>query len=278
MPSQEEAVGLGAVSVNDSVPTPSAVANPAASPSLSAFTGFKPDSASALAAAEDNAVAAAAALSTLPPRLLSPPSVGSPTGLTLRALPRRHAWVAAGDGADHALPHVPTPLSSSSSSDSYNHIPASHIVDGASTSGDCAAEAAAAGTSADVLDVVDDGDVAHDDDEEHEEEEDAANGWRVVAGAASMMFVTLGLVYSFGVVQAELIARGFASASALGWASSLSLSLMPLLAVPCNTAVRRTGHRSTALAGAVLLSAGFLALSWAVGGDDGSGGSLAGLF
>lgn len=46
--------------------------------------------------------------------------------------------------------------------------------------------------------------------------EGGAEGWIVVAGCATMFFVVLGLLYSFGVIAAELTKRRLASSSTLG--------------------------------------------------------------
>ncbi|KAI9324266.1 major facilitator superfamily domain-containing protein [Zopfochytrium polystomum] len=104
------------------------------------------------------------------------------------------------------------------------------------------------------------------------DDEDPARGWPVVFGASAMLFVTLGLVYSFGIVQDILISARFASASVLGWASSLSIVMMPVLAVPCTNAVHRFGNRAASIAGSLLLAAGYLCMSWAVGSATDSPG------
>jgi MFS family permease len=96
------------------------------------------------------------------------------------------------------------------------------------------------------------------------EEEGGRTGWIVVAAATSIFFVTLGLVYSFGVMQNELIARGVASSSTLGWISSVTVVQVSFLSIPCNKVVRWLGHRRTGLIGALLVGTGYTTTSWAL--------------
>ena len=86
--------------------------------------------------------------------------------------------------------------------------------------------------------------------------------WTVVMGSAVIFFVTLGLIYSFGVLQAELIARHYATASTLGWVSSTTVVLPPLLALPITSLVRRMSNRFVALLGALCTGLGYIATSY----------------
>ena len=93
-------------------------------------------------------------------------------------------------------------------------------------------------------------------------EDGGKTGWMVVAGASTMFFVTLGLVYSFGVMQDELVNRGVASSSTLGWVSSVTVVQNSLLSFPCNSVVRRFGNRRAGFIGALLVGTGYLSTSW----------------
>jgi hypothetical protein len=93
-------------------------------------------------------------------------------------------------------------------------------------------------------------------------EEGGLWGWTVVVGSSIIFFVTLGLVYSFGVLQAELIARHYASASTLGWVSSTTVVITPLLAVPITTLIRQTSNRFVALLGGLCTGFGYIATSY----------------
>lgn len=86
-------------------------------------------------------------------------------------------------------------------------------------------------------------------------------GWRVVICASVYFFFTLGLVYSFGVIQQTLIAAGAADTATLGWISSLTVIPMPILSVPFTKAVARYGNRAVASAGAICVSVGYACLS-----------------
>lgn len=86
-------------------------------------------------------------------------------------------------------------------------------------------------------------------------------GWRVVICAALYFFFTLGLVYSFGIIQEDLISAGASDAATLGWISSLTIIPMPIFSIPFTKAVARFGNRSVAAAGAICTSVGYVCLS-----------------
>lgn len=88
-------------------------------------------------------------------------------------------------------------------------------------------------------------------------------GWLVLASCTTIFFVTLGLVYSFGVMQAVLISRKYASASTLGWVSSLVVVCVSGLALPCTAVVAHLGSRNTALIAGIMIGASQLATSFA---------------
>lgn len=87
-------------------------------------------------------------------------------------------------------------------------------------------------------------------------------GWTVVVGSAVIFFVTLGLVYSFGVLQAELISRHYSKASTLGWVSSTTVVLAPVLAIPITHIIRATSNRLVAFLGALCTGIGYIATSY----------------
>lgn len=87
-------------------------------------------------------------------------------------------------------------------------------------------------------------------------------GWIVVAGSTTIFFVVLGLVYSFGVMQSELLRRNYASSSTLGWVSSTTVVFMPLLAIPVTASIKLTSNRTIALLGSLCTGLGYLATSF----------------
>ncbi len=106
------------------------------------------------------------------------------------------------------------------------------------------------------------GQVTSPEDAEPEDAEPGLDGWLVVAASCVCFFVTLGLVYSWGVTQNTLVQRGFASSSVLGWVSSMSVIYLSLLAVPLQSAVLKFGNRAVAFVGALTAGAGYIATSF----------------
>jgi MFS family permease len=100
------------------------------------------------------------------------------------------------------------------------------------------------------------------DEQGESEQEGGLWGWTVVMGSSVIFFVTLGLIYSFGILQAELIARRYANASLLGWISSATVVMTPLLALPITSLIRRTSNRFAALLGALCTGFGYIATSY----------------
>lgn len=105
-------------------------------------------------------------------------------------------------------------------------------------------------------------DVADQDADQPPFKEGGIQGWTVVAGSTTMFFVVLGLVYSFGVLQSELLHRGYASSSTLGWVSSTTTCLMPLLSIPITALIRCTSNRFVGLLGALCTGFGYIATSY----------------
>lgn len=86
-------------------------------------------------------------------------------------------------------------------------------------------------------------------------------GWRVVICASLYFFFTLGLVYSFGIIQEALVSAGASDAATLGWISSLTVIPMPIFSIPFTKAVARYGNRAVAAMGAICTSVGYACLS-----------------
>ncbi|PWN97536.1 MFS general substrate transporter [Tilletiopsis washingtonensis] len=89
-------------------------------------------------------------------------------------------------------------------------------------------------------------------------------GWLVVAGCTTFFFVVLGLIYSFGIVQAELAHRGVASSATLGWLASLSVVLSSVFALPFTALVARIGNARSGLVAALCVGGGYVLLSYAL--------------
>lgn len=92
---------------------------------------------------------------------------------------------------------------------------------------------------------------------------DSWRGWVVVAASASSLFVFMGVIYSWGILQANLAHNNSnMSLTTPTFVGSLATSFMTSICVFVGEAVRRFGYRETAVAGAILLGLGEFASSW----------------
>ena len=91
---------------------------------------------------------------------------------------------------------------------------------------------------------------------------DSWRGWVIVAASASSLFVFMGVIYSWGILQADLARKSHMSLTTLTFVGSLATSFMTSICIFVGKAVRKFGYRKTAIAGAVLLGLGEFASSW----------------
>jgi MFS family permease len=91
---------------------------------------------------------------------------------------------------------------------------------------------------------------------------DCWRGWLVVIAAACSLFVYLGIIYSWGVLQVQLLESTSSSLTILTFIGSLATSFMVSISIPTGLIIRRWGYRRTALIGAVLMGLGELLTSW----------------
>ncbi|KYK57301.1 monocarboxylate transporter [Drechmeria coniospora] len=101
--------------------------------------------------------------------------------------------------------------------------------------------------------------------EEHDALVDSWRGWIVVAASSSSLFMYMGVIYSWGILQAEISMTTSVSLTHLTLVGSLATSFMCSICIFVGKAIRRFGYRKVALTGAVLLGLGELLSSWAVG-------------
>jgi len=93
---------------------------------------------------------------------------------------------------------------------------------------------------------------------------DTWRGWIVVAAASCSLFMYMGVIYSWGILQARLAdTRGY-SLTKLTFVGSLAASFMVSLCILVGKLVRKYGYRKVALAGAVFLGLGEFLSSWLV--------------
>lgn len=96
----------------------------------------------------------------------------------------------------------------------------------------------------------------------HQYEMDTWRGWVVVAAASSSLFVYMGVIYSWGILQAQLAQQESLSLTSLTFVGSLATSCMCSLCIPVGKVVRRFGYQKTAMAGALFLGLGEFLSSW----------------
>ncbi|KAJ5666987.1 hypothetical protein N7462_011396 [Penicillium macrosclerotiorum] len=100
---------------------------------------------------------------------------------------------------------------------------------------------------------------------------DGWRGWLVVTAASCSLFVYLGIIYSWGVIETELVKSTAFSLTTLTFVGSLATSFMVSISILVGMSIRRFGYRRTAFVGAILMGLGEFLASWVTG-------SLAGLF
>ncbi|KAH8122257.1 hypothetical protein FP744_10006145 [Trichoderma asperellum] len=92
---------------------------------------------------------------------------------------------------------------------------------------------------------------------------DTWRGWVVVAAAASTVFVYLGIIYSWGLLEASLVDTTGYSLTTLTFVGSLATSFMISVSLFARFCIQRFGYQKTALAGAFLMGLGEFVVSWA---------------
>ncbi|KAF4332261.1 MCH2 (monocarboxylate permease) [Fusarium beomiforme] len=91
---------------------------------------------------------------------------------------------------------------------------------------------------------------------------DNPKGWIAVAAAACSLFVYLGVIYSWGIMQVRLVEVTGTNLTTLTFVGSLATSFMISLSVLSGIAVRKLGYQKTALAGGILMGLGEFLASW----------------
>ncbi|KAK2037562.1 major facilitator superfamily transporter [Colletotrichum somersetense] len=98
---------------------------------------------------------------------------------------------------------------------------------------------------------------------EDEPTHDDRRAWVTVAASSLTMFVYLGVVYSWGVMQVRLVETTGSSLTALTFVGSLATSFMICFSVVSDAVVRRAGYRVAALVGGVFMGLGEVLASFA---------------
>ena len=133
------------------------------------------------------------------------------------------------------------------------------------------------GENKEVFDTDSDGDNYNNDNkspslsEKEDPNIDGWRGWLVVVAASCSLFIYLGVIYSWGVVQSELVKTTPFSMTTLTFVGSLATSFMVSMSIPTGMAIRRFGYQRTAFTGAIFMGLGEFLASWVTD-------SLVGLF
>ncbi|KAH6987070.1 major facilitator superfamily domain-containing protein [Ilyonectria destructans] len=91
---------------------------------------------------------------------------------------------------------------------------------------------------------------------------DGLKGWITVSAAACSLFVYLGVIYSWGIMQVRLVETTSSSLTTLTFVGSLATSFMISISIFSGISVRKFGYQKTALAGGVLMGLGEFLASW----------------
>ncbi|KAM4068062.1 major facilitator superfamily protein [Hirsutella rhossiliensis] len=100
-----------------------------------------------------------------------------------------------------------------------------------------------------------------------DDDNDAVDGWRgwvVVAASSCSVFCYMGVIYSWGILQAEIAQQTTLSLTSLTFVGSLATSFLASISILVGKAIRRYGYGKTAFAGAFLLGLGEFLSSWVV--------------
>ncbi|KAJ5242549.1 uncharacterized protein N7469_000876 [Penicillium citrinum] len=100
---------------------------------------------------------------------------------------------------------------------------------------------------------------------------DTWEGWVVVAAASCIFFIYLGIIYSWGVLESELVSTRSFSLTTMTFVGSLATSFMVSIGFLVGMLIRRIGYRRTTCVGALLMGLGEFLASWTTK-------NLAGLF
>ncbi len=95
-----------------------------------------------------------------------------------------------------------------------------------------------------------------------EQRYDGWRGWVVVAASSCSLFTFMGVIYSWGIIQAHLARNSGMSLTSLTFVGSLATSFQTSICIFVGKSVRKFGYRKTAIAGAILLGLGEFASSW----------------
>lgn len=80
--------------------------------------------------------------------------------------------------------------------------------------------------------------------------------WTQVASAFALFFTTMGGIYSWGVFQDALVARGLAPSATLAFIGSVQVALEAVFAIPFGRLVRAYGPRRVAIIGSLCTGLG----------------------
>lgn len=107
--------------------------------------------------------------------------------------------------------------------------------------------------------------------EYQDNELDSWKGWVVVTASSCILFVYLGIIYSWGVLEAELVNTESFPLTTMTFVGSLATSFMVSIGFLVGMLIRRVGYRRTTCLGVLFMGLGEFLASWTTS-------SLVGLF
>lgn len=91
---------------------------------------------------------------------------------------------------------------------------------------------------------------------------DDRKAWITVAASSLTMFVYLGVIYSWGIMQVRLVETTSSSLTTLTFVGSLGTSFMICFSIVSDKIVCRIGYRMSALIGGFFMGLGEVLASW----------------
>ena len=105
-------------------------------------------------------------------------------------------------------------------------------------------------------------------------------GWNVVFACSLIAFWIVGMVYSWGIIQAALVLQGVSTPSTLSWIGSLAFTCIAILGLVNAKMIRIIGARPAALTGLAVLGTSEIisgSLTYKIGGLFVTAGILSGV-
>lgn len=98
---------------------------------------------------------------------------------------------------------------------------------------------------------------------------DGGYGWVIVASGAVLLWWSVGIVYTWGVMQAAIADEGVATPAVLSFVGSIQAAMVSVLAIANSRLMRALGARSVALLGTAFIGGGEILSGFTAGNIGG---------